>query len=266
MPIKRQCELLSIARSTAYYQPIGLSAEEIELRRMIDEIHLQYLFMGSIRIRNKLTKKGHNVNRKRVVRLIRDMGIGAIYPKPRTTLANEAHKVYPYLLRDIEVTYPNQAWAIDITYIPMAKGFLYLVAIIDWYSRKVLSWRLSNTMDTSFCIEAFEDALKHYGPPDIFNSDQGSQFTSTEFTQKLLDHGVRISMDGKGRWVDNVFIERLWRSLKYEEVYLKAYTTPREAGLEIGHYMVFYNEERNRQGLNDLTPDEAYLGRQRYAA
>ncbi|MCY9829493.1 IS3 family transposase [Vibrio chagasii] len=266
LPIKRQCELLGIARSTAYYQPIGLYAEEIELRRMIDEIHLQYPFMGSRRIRNELAKKGHNVNRKRVVRLMRDMGIGAIYPKPRTTLANKAHKVYPYLLRDIEVTYPNQAWAIDITYIPMAKGFLYLVAIIDWYSRKVLSWRLSNTMDTSFCIEALEDALKHYGPPDIFNSDQGSQFTSTEFTQKLLDHGIRISMDGKGCWVDNVFIERLWRSLKYEEVYLKAYTTPREAELEIGHYMVFYNEERNHQGLNDLTPDEAYFGRQRYAA
>ncbi|EIA1343614.1 IS3 family transposase [Vibrio parahaemolyticus] len=266
LPIKRQCELLSIARSTAYYQPIGLSAEEIELRRMIDEIHLQYPFMGSRRIRNELAKKGHNVNRKRVVRLMRDMGIGAIYSKPRTTLANKAHKVYPYLLCDIEVTYPNQVWAIDITYIPMAKGFLYLVAIIDWYSRKVLSWRLSNTMDTSFCIEALEDALKHYGPPDIFNSDQGSQFTSTEFTQKLIDHGVRISIDGKGRWVDNVFIELLWRSLKYEEVYLKAYTTPREAELEIGHYMVFYNEERNHQGLNDLTPDEAYFGRQRYAA
>ncbi|EGR2491090.1 IS3 family transposase, partial [Vibrio cholerae] len=187
-------------------------------------------------------------------------GIGAIYPKPKTTLANKAHKVYPYLLHDIEVTYPNQAWAIDITYIPMAKGFLYLVAIIDWYSRKVLAWRLSNTMDTSFCIEALEEALKHYGPPDIFNSDQGSQFTSTEFTQTLIEHNVRISMDGKGRWVDNVFIERLWRSLKYEEVYLKAYTTPREAELEIGNYMVFYNEERNHQGLNNLTPDEAYFG------
>ncbi|EKO3671322.1 IS3-like element ISVpa4 family transposase, partial [Vibrio metschnikovii] len=192
-------------------------AEEITLRRMIDEIHLQYPFMGSRRIRTELAKNGHSVNRKRVVRLMRDMGIGAIYPKPKTTLANKAHKVYPYLLRDIEVTYPNQAWAIDITYIPMAKGFLYLVAIIDWYSRKVLAWRLSNTMDTSFCIEALEEALKHYGPPDIFNSDQGSQFTSTEFTQKLIEHNVRISMDGKGRWVDNVFIERLWRSLKYEE-------------------------------------------------
>ena len=266
LPIKRQCELLNVARSTTYYQPVGLSVEEIELRRMIDEIHLQYPFMGSRRIRTELAKKGHNVNRKRIVRIMRDMGIGAIYPKPKTTLANKAHKVYPYLLRDIEVTYPNQAWAIDITYIPMAKGFLYLVAIIDWYSRKVLSWRLSNTMDTSFCIEALEDALQHYGPPDIFNSDQGSQFTSTDFTEKLLDHGVRISMDGKGRWVDNVFIERLWRSLKYEEVYLKAYTTPREAELEIGHYMVFYNEERNHQGLNDLTPDEVYFGRQRYAA
>ncbi|MHB9954802.1 IS3 family transposase [Vibrio campbellii] len=266
LSIKRQCELLNIARSTAYYQPIGLSVEEIELRRIIDEIHLQYPFMGSRRVRTELAKKGHNVNRKRVIRIMRDMGIGAIYPKPKTTLANKAHKVYPYLLRNVEVTYPNQAWAIDITYIPMAKGFLYLVAIIDWYSRKVLSWRLSNTMDTSFCIEALEEALKHYGPPDIFNSDQGSQFTSSEFTQKLTDHGVRISMDGKGRWVDNVFIERLWRSLKYEEVYLKAYTTPREAELEIGNYMVFYNEERNHQGLNDLTPDEAYFGRQRYAA
>ncbi|MEZ9133880.1 IS3 family transposase [Vibrio breoganii] len=266
LPIKRQCELLNIARSTAYYQPIGLSAEEIELRRMIDEIHLQYPFMGSRRVRTELAKKGHKVNRKRIVRIMRDMGIGAIYPKPKTTLANKAHKVYPYLLRDIEVTYPNQAWAIDITYVPMAKGFLYLVAIIDWYSRKVLSWRLSNTMDTSFCIEALEEALKHYGPPDIFNSDQGSQFTSTEFTQKLIDHNVRISMDGKGRWIDNVFIERLWRSLKYEEIYLKAYTTPREAELEIGYYMVFYNEERNHQGLNNLTPDEAYFGRQRYAA
>ncbi|NAZ94570.1 IS3 family transposase [Vibrio toranzoniae] len=266
LPIKRQCELLNIARSTAYYQPIGLSNEELELRRMIDEIHLQYPFMGSRRIRNELIKKGHQVNRKRIVRIMRDMGIGAIYPKPKTTIANKAHKVYPYLLRDIEVTYPNQAWAIDITYIPMAKGFLYLVAIIDWFSRKVLSWRLSNTMDTSFCLEALEEALQHYGPPDIFNSDQGSQFTSTEFTQALLDRGIRISMDGKGRWVDNVFIERLWRSLKYEEVYLKAYTTPREAELEIGNYMVFYNEERNHQGLNNLTPDEAYFGRQRYAA
>ncbi|KZN44006.1 transposase [Pseudoalteromonas luteoviolacea] len=233
---------------------------------MIDEIHLQYPFMGSRRIRTELAKQNRHVNRKRVVRIMRQMGIAAIYPKPKTTLANKAHKVYPYLLRDIEVTYPNQAWTIDITYIPMAKGFLYLVAIIDWYSRKVLSWRLSNTMDTHFCIEAFEDAIQHYGKPEIFNSDQGSQFTSTEFTQKLLEQNIRISMDGKGRWIDNVFIERLWRSLKYEEVYLKAYDTPREAELEIGNYLVFYNEERNHQGLNELTPDEVYFGKQRYAA
>ncbi len=177
---------------------------------MIDEIHLQYPFMGSSRIRTELVKKGHYINRKRIVRIMRNMGIGATYPKPKTTLANKAHKVYPYLLRDIEVSYPNQAWAIGITYIPMAKGFLYLVAIVDWYSRKVLSWRLSNTMDTSFCIEALEEALQYYGPPDIFNADQGSQFTSSEFTQKLLEHGIWISMDGKGRWLDDVFIEQSW--------------------------------------------------------
>lgn len=229
---------------------------------MIDEIHLNYPFMGSRRIRNELIKKGHKVNRKRIVRIMRVMGIYAIYPKPKTTLANKSHKVYPYLLRDLDVTYPNQVWAVDITYVPMAKGFLYLVAIMDWYSRKVLSWRLSNTMDTHFCIEALEEALQHYGTPEIFNSDQGSQFTSIDFTQKLVDHGIRISMDGKGRWVDNVFIERLWRSLKYEEVYLKAYNTPREAELAIGQYMVFYNEQRNHQGLNYLTPDEVYLGKQ----
>ncbi len=266
MPIKRQCELLNIARSTAYYQPVGLSEDELTLRRMIDEIHIQYPFMGSRRIRHELMKKGQVVNRKRIVRMMRDIGVGAIYPKPKTTKANKAHKVYPYLLRDTEVTYANQAWAIDITYIPMAKGSLYLVAIIDWYSRKVLSWRLSNTMDTGFCLEALEEALQHYGPPDIFNSDQGSQFTSTDFTQKLLEHGIRISMDGKGRWIDNVFIERFWRSLKYEEVYLKAYATPQEAEVEIGNYLLFYNEERNHQGLNNLTPDEVYFAKQRYAA
>ena len=233
---------------------------------MIDEIHLQYPFMGSRRIRTELAKKKRYVNRKRIVRIMRQMGIGAIYPKPKTTLANKAHKVYPYLLHDIEVTYPNQAWAIDITYIPMTKGFLYLVAIIDWYSRKVLSWRLSNTMDTHFCIDALEEAIQRYGAPNIFNSEQGSQFTSTEFTQKLLENNIQISMDGKGRWIDNVFIERLWRSLKYEEVYLKAYNTPREAELEIGNYLVFYNEARNHQGLNELTPDEVYFSKQRYAA
>ena len=225
---------------------------------MIDEIHLQYPFMGSRRIRTELAKKGHSVNRKRVVRLMRDMGIGAIYPKPKTTLANKAHKVYPYLLRDIEVTYPNQAWAIDITYIPMAKGFLYLVAIIDWYSRKVLAWRLSNTMDTSFCIEALEEALKHYGPPDIFNSDQGSQFTSFAWTEALKTAGVKISMDGKGRFMDNIFIERLWRSLKYESVYLHAWSGGREAKAGIGKWITFYNMKRPHTAHKSLTPDAAY--------
>lgn len=209
LPVKRQCQLLKLARSTAYYQPVELSDEELELRKMVDKIHLKYPFMGSRRIRVELQKQGRNVNRKRVLRIMQVIGINAIYPKPRTTKPNKNHKVYPYLLRDIEVRYPNQAWAIDITYIPMKKGFLYLVAIIDWFSRKVLSWRLSNTMDTGFCIEALDEAIKNYGTPEIFNSDQGSQFTSNEFTQKLLENGIKISMDGKGRWIDNVFIERL---------------------------------------------------------
>ena len=194
------------------------------------------------------------------------MGICAIYPMPKTTVANKAHKVYPYLLRNLKISYVNQVWATDLTYIPMKNGFLYLVAIIDWYSRKVLSWRLSNTMDTQFCLDALNEALEQYGKPEIFNSDQGSQFTSLEFTGRLKEAQVKISMDGKGRWIDNVFIERLWRSLKYEEVYLKAYTSPKEAELAIGDYMVFYNEERNHQGLNELTPDEVYYSRQRFAA
>lgn len=195
-----------------------------------------------------------------------EMRIGVIYPKVKTTIPNKNHKVYPYLLRNLSVTYPNQVWATDITYIPMAKGFLYLVAIIDWYSRKVLSWRLSNTMDVHFCLEALDEAFQRYGKPEIFNSDQGSQFTSSAFTQRLLAKKVKISMDGKGRWIDNVFIERLWRSLKYEEVYLKAYSSPKEAEIEIGNYLVFYNEERNHQSLNNCTPDEVYFAKQKFAA
>jgi len=233
---------------------------------MIDEIHLKYPFMGSRRICIELAKQKQQVNRKRVMRLMQAMGIYALYPKPRTTIANKKLKVYPYLLRDIEVGCPDIAWATDITYIPMKNGFLYLVAIIDWYSRKVLSLRLSNTMDTQFCLEALDEAIALYGKPEIFNSDQGSQFTSIEFTDRLKAHGIRISMDDKGRWIDNVFIERLWRSLKYEAVYLKAYSSPREAELEIGNYMVFYNEQRNHQSLNNLTPDEVYFSTRRFAA
>jgi putative transposase len=258
--------LLNIARSTAYYCPIGISDDEIELRKIIDEIHLEHPYMGSRRIRTELVKLGKDVNRKRVIRLMVAMGIGAVYPKQRTTIADKSHKIYPYLLRDLDIVYANQVWAIDITYIPMKKGFLYLVAIIDWYSRKILSSRLSNTMDTQFCLDALDEALQRHGKPEIFNSDQGSQFTSNEFTAKLKANDIRISMDGKGCWVDNVMIERFWRSLKYEEVYLKAYETPKEAELEISNYIVFYNEERYHQSLNDLTPDQVYFARQRFAA
>jgi putative transposase len=233
---------------------------------MIDEIHLEYPFMGSRRICTELVKQGIKINRKRVVRLMLAMGIGAVYPKQRTTFADKSHKIYPYLLRELDITYANQVWAIDITYIPMKKGFLYLVAIIDWYSRKILSSRLSNTMDTQFCLDALDEAIQRHGTPEIFNSDQGSQFTSNEFTAKLKAHDIRISMDGKGCWVDNVMIERFWRSLKYEEVYLKAYETPKEAELEISNYIVFYNEQRYHQSLDTLTPDQVYFARQRFAA
>lgn len=222
--------------------------------------------MGSRQLRDQLRAQGFLVNRKRVRRLMRTLGIQAIYPTKRTTIPGKGHKIYPYLLRNIQVTYPDQVWCTDITYIPMAKGFLYLVVIMDWYSRKVLSWRLSNTMDVGFCIEALEEALQHYDKPKIFNSDQGSQFTSQPFAQVLLDNKIDISMDGKGRWIDNVFIERLWRSLKYEEVYLKAYQSVSEAELEIGNYLVFYNEERTHQGNNGWTPDETYHSAMRYAA
>ncbi len=265
LSIKRQCQLLKLPRSTAYYKSVGLSEEELEIRRAIDEIHLKYPFMGSRRIQQELLKLGKNVNRKRIVRLMRVMGVNAIYPRVRTTKPDKKHKIYPYLLRDVEISYPDQAWAVDITYIPMKKGFLYLVAIIDWYSRKVLSWRLSNTMDTHFCIEALEEACQRYGKPEIFNSDQGSQFTSVEFTERLTERGIKISMDSKGRWIDNVFIERLWRSVKYEEVYLKAYSSPKEAEKGIGDYILFYNEERNHQGLNNLTPDQLYFAKQKFA-
>lgn len=257
---------MAISRSSAYYKPKGESDATLQVMRVIDEIHLEYPFMGSRRIVGELAGKGFTVNRKKVQRLMRLMGIYALYPKPRTTQVNKTHKVYPYLLRDLEVKYSDQVWCTDITYIPMAKGFVYLVAIMDWHSRKVLSWRLSNTLDTRFCLDALDEALRCYGKPDIFNSDQGCQFTSEAFTGRLLDNGIRISMDGKRRWIDNVFIERLWRSLKYEEVYIKAYESVKQAELEIGTYFLFYNEQRKHQGLDNFTPDEVYHGAQRFAA
>ncbi len=228
--------------------------------RRIDEMYLQRPFYGSRRIRDWLQDEGITVNRKRVQRLMRQMGLVAIYPKARTSKPGKGHKIYPYLLRNLSIDRPNQVWATDVTYIPMAKGFVYLVAIMDWYSRKVLSWCLSNTMDTEPCVAALEEAISRYGSPEIFNTDQGSVFTSEDFTGVLKQAGVDISMDGKGRWMDNVFVERLWRSVKYEEVYLKAYETVAEARESIGTYFEFYNSERRHQSLNRQTPDQLYLG------
>jgi|TARA_B100001964_G_C14156654_1_gene564637 putative transposase len=260
LPVTRQCQLLNLNRSTVYYPPRPVSAEDLRLMRRIDEMYLQRPFYGSRRIRDWLQDEGITVNRKRVQRLMRQMGLVAIYPKARTSKPGKGHKIYPYLLRNLSIDRPNQVWATDVTYIPMAKGFVYLVAIMDWYSRKVLSWCLSNTMDTEPCVAALEEAISRYGSPEIFNTDQGSVFTSEDFTGVLKQAGVDISMDGKGRWMDNVFVERLWRSVKYEEVYLKAYETVAEARESIGTYFEFYNSERRHQSLNRQTPDQLYLG------
>ncbi|MFP4209156.1 MAG: IS3 family transposase [Wenzhouxiangella sp.] len=261
LPLSAQCRALEIARSTAYYQPApAVSAEDLELMRQIDEIYLQWPFYGTRRMRNELIRRGYRVNRKRVQRLMRLMGLQAIYPRHRTSQPAPRHRIYPYLLRDLSINRPNQVWATDITYIPMAQGFMYLVAILDWHSRRVLSWRLSNTLDTDFCIEALEEALARHGSPEIFNTDQGAQFTSAAFTDVLKAHQVQISMDGKGRWRDNVFVERLWRTVKYEDVYLRAYESPAalRAGLE--RYFRFYNTQRGHTALDKQTPDEVYFG------
>jgi putative transposase len=260
LPVTRQCQLLNLNRSSVYYQPRGVSDEDLQLMRRIDEMHLKRPFYGSRRIRDWLQDEGFAVNRKRVQRLMRHMGITALYPKANTSRPGKGHKIYPYLLRGLEIDRANQVWAADICYVPMARGFVYVVAIMDWYSRKVLAWRVSNTMDADFCVEALEEALRRYGAPEIFNTDQGAQFTSEAFTDALKAAGIRISMDGKGRWVDNAFVERLWRSLKYEEVYLKAYETVAEARQGMANYFRFYNRERRHQGLNRQTPDQVYEG------
>lgn len=260
LPVTRQCQLLNLNRSTVYYQAKPVSAEDLNLMRRIDEMHLKRPFYGSRRIRDWLEDEGHKVNRKRVQRLMRQMGIAALYPKACTSKPGKGHKIYPYLLRNRIIDSPNQVWAADLTYIPMAKGFAYLVAIMDWHSRRVLSWRVSNSMDSDFCVDALEEALGRYGSPEIFNTDQGSQFTSEAFTGVLKEANVDISMDGKGRWMDNVFVERLWRSVKYEEVYLKSYETVAEARAGIDTYLEFYNSERRHQGLNRQTPDQVYWG------
>lgn len=266
LSVRRRCELLRVARSGLYYEPVVDDPEERVLMRCIDELHLKRPFYGSRMLTHELRKLGHDVNRKRVQRLMRVMGIESVAPKPNTSKPNHEHMRYPYLLRDLVIFRPNQVWAADITYIPLAHGFAYLVAIIDWHSRRVLSWRLSNTMDSSFCVEALQEALKLFGKPEIFNTDQGSQFTSEAFTDVLRERDVRISMDGKGRCIDNIFVERLWRSLKYEEVYLHAYRDLVEARAGIERYMRFFNTERGHQALGYQTPDAIYRGRVRLAA
>lgn len=260
LSVKRQCQLLALNRSTVYYQRAAVSEEDLALMRRIDEMHLKRPFYGSRRIRDWLQDEGHEINRKRVQRLMRLMGIAALYPKRRTSQPGKGHKIYPYRLRGLAIERPNQVWASDICYVPMARGFAYLVAIIDWYSRKVLAWRLSNTLDSDFCVEALEEALQRFGTPEIFNTDQGAQFTSEAFTGMLRQAGVVISMDGKGRWIDNVFVERLWRSVKYEDVYLKAYESLPQLRVGLGEYFHFFNRERRHQSLNRHTPNQVYRG------
>ena len=254
LSVRRQCQLLNVARSGVYRPRPEPSADDLALMRRIDELYLERPFYGSRRMTFDLNEEGRGVNRKRVQRLMRLMGLEALVPRPGTSKAAPGNKVYPYLLRGVTITEPNHVWASDITYIPMANGFLYLVAIIDWASRAVLAWRLSNTMDVSFCVSALEEALARFGKPEIFNTDQGSQFTSAAFTGTLAAAGVRISMDGRGRWMDNVFIERLWRSLKYEDIYLKGYADGREAKAGIAEWLAFYNHRRPHQALTNRTP------------
>jgi len=266
LSVRRRCELLRVSRSGVYYEPEPTDPEQFALMRRIDELHLKWPFYGSRNLAHALRNEGHEVNRKRVQRLMRLMGLEAMAPKPKTSEPHPEHPVYPYLLRGLKICRINQVWATDITYIPMRTGFVYLVAIMDWYSRRVLSWRLSNTLDSSFCVEALEEALGRFGKPEIFNTDQGAQFTAEAFTQPLRDRGIAISMDSKGRCLDNVFVERLWRSLKYEEVYLHAYDSVAEARDGIGRYFGFYNERRPHQSLGYQTPAAFYAGEAKKAA
>jgi putative transposase len=260
LPVVAQCQLLKVARSSFYYRPAPESADDLSVMRRMDELHLAWPFYGSRRMAAVLRREGWAVNRKRAKRLMRVMAIEAIYQKPNTSRGHADHKVYPYLLRGLTIDRPNQVWCADITYIPMAKGFVYLVAVMDWFSRRVLSWRLSITMETDFCVEALTEAIDRHGQPEIFNTDQGVQFTSAAFLDELAARDVRISMDGKGRYLDNIFIERLWRSLKYEEVYIKAYGSVPEARRNIGKWLAFYNDVRPHQALDYLTPREVFEG------
>jgi putative transposase len=259
LPVQRQARLLGLSRSSVYYLPRPVSATDLSTMRRIDELHLDFPFAGSRMLRDFLRGEGVEIGRDRVITMMRRMGIEALYRRPNTSKPKPGHQIHPYLLRGIAVERPNQVWAMDISYIPMARGFVYLAVVLDWWSRRVLSWRVSITMEVDFCLEAVEEALAKHGKPEVFNTDQGSQFTSAPFVGLLKDHGIAISMDGKGAWRDNIFVERLWRSVKYEEVYLKAYAGVGEARASIGRYLEFYNARRPHSRHGGRTPDRAYF-------
>jgi putative transposase len=259
LALTKQATLLGIGRGSVYYEPAPVSDADLALMRRLDELHLQFPFAGARMLRGLLAAEGSKVGRRRVTTLMRRMGIEAIYRRPNTSKPAPGHRIYPYLLRGLTIDRPNHVWATDITYIPMARGFVYLTAVMDWFARRILAWRLSNTMEASFCIDAVEEALAKHGCPQIFNTDQGSQFTSADFTGMLASNGIAISMDGKGAWRDNVFVERLWRTVKYEEVYLHAYDGVGEAQRSIGRYLAFYNAKRPHTALDGRTPDQAYF-------
>jgi putative transposase len=259
LALTRQAKILKLSRSGLYYRPRPVPPADLAVMRRIDELHLNYPFAGSRMLRDLLRGEGVAIGRQRVARMMKRMGIEALYRRPNISKPTPGHKIYPYLLRGVAVERPNQVWAMDITYIPMARGFVYLAAVVDWFSRRVLAWRVSITMEVAFCLEAVEEALARHGRPEIFNTDQGSQFTGQDFTGLLLDNAIAISMDGKGAWRDNVFVERLWRSVKYEEVYLRAYDSVGEARASIGRYLDFYNRKRPHSSLDARTPDHAYF-------
>jgi len=259
LPLRRQAQLLQLSRSSLYYEPRPVPPADLAIMRRIDELHLEYPFAGSRMLRDLLAGEGVEIGRQHVITMMRRMGIEAIYRRPNTSKAAPGNKIYPYLLRGLVVDRPDQVWAMDITYIPMARGFVYLAVVLDWFSRRVLTWRVSIDLSVDFCLEAVEEAIVRYGKPDIFNTDQGSQFTSAAFTGVLADNGIAISMDGRGAWRDNVFVERLWRSVKYEEVYLKAYDSVGQARASLGCYFDFYNRKRPHSSLDRGTPDRAYF-------
>jgi len=260
LSLSRQCRLLKLNRSTVYYKKRPITPIDLKLMQLIDKQYLKIPSWGSRSMRNHLRRLGYKVNRKKVQRLMRLMGLEAIYPKPKTSRPHPEHKVYPYLLRNLKIDRPNQVWAADITYIPMSRGFMYLVAVMDWHSRKVLSWRVSNTLDTDFCVQAVEEAISRFGAPEIFNTDQGAQFTSSAFTSLLKDNDINISMDGRGRVQDNIFIERLWWTLKYHYLYLWSFNNGSQLRQGLDQWFRFYSQERSHQALDNMTPDEVYYG------